>query len=52
MFIVFDRDISHVLQTREISLHKNNSDFPYRVITHSLVLVILLYIFIYTKGTA
>ncbi len=41
MFIVFGSDISLVLQTREISLLKNNSHDLHRVITHSLVLVIL-----------
>ncbi len=41
MFIVFGRDISQVLWTREISLCKNNSHDLHRVITHSLVLVIL-----------
>ncbi len=40
MFIVFGRDISLVLQTREISLRKNNSHDLHRVITLSLVLVI------------
>ncbi len=41
MFIVFGRDISLVLLTRQISLHKNNSHDLHRVITHSLVLVII-----------
>ncbi len=41
MFIVFGRDISLVLWTREISLLKNNSHDLHWVITHSLVLVIL-----------
>ncbi len=41
MWIVFDRDISLVLHTREISLHKNNSHDLHRVITHSHVLVII-----------
>ncbi len=41
MFIVFGRDISLVLWTSEISLLKNNSHDLHRVITHSLVLVIL-----------
>ncbi len=36
----FGMDISLVLQTREISLLKNNSHDLHRVITHSLVLVI------------
>ncbi len=42
MFIVFSRDISLILRTREISLHKKNSHDLYIVITHSLVLVIAL----------
>ncbi len=42
MFIVFGRDISLIMQTREISLRKNNSHDLHRVITHSLVLVILV----------
>ncbi len=41
MFIVFDRDISLFLRTREISLPKNNSHDLHRVITHSLVLAII-----------
>ncbi len=41
MWIVFGRDISLVQRTREISLHKNNSHDLHRVITHSLVLVIV-----------
>ncbi len=41
MFIVFGRDISLILRTHEISLLKNNSHDLHRVITHSLVLVIL-----------
>ncbi len=44
MFIVFDSDISLILRTREISLHKNNSHDLHRVITHALVLVILFMI--------
>ncbi len=40
-FIVFGRDISLVLRTHETSLHKNNSHDLHRVITHSLVLVII-----------
>ncbi len=43
MFIVFGRDISLILRTREISLHKNNSHDLHRMITHSLVLVIISY---------
>ncbi len=39
MFIVFGRDISLILQTHEISLHKNNSHDLHIVITHSLVFV-------------
>ncbi len=42
MFIVFGRDISRVRRMSEISLHKNNSYDLHRVITHSLVLVIIL----------
>ncbi len=41
MFIVFGRDISFFLQTREISLHKNNSHDLHIVITHRLVLGIV-----------
>ncbi len=41
MFIVFGRDTSLILWTREISLRKNNSHDLHRVITHSLVLVII-----------
>ncbi len=41
MFIVFGGDISLVLLTLEISLCKNNSHDLHRVITHSLVLVII-----------
>ncbi len=41
MFIVFDRDISLILQTREISLHKNNSHDLHIVIIHSFVRVLL-----------
>ncbi len=37
-----DKHILLILQTHEISLHKNNSHDLHRVITHSLVLVILL----------
>ncbi len=48
MFIVFGRDISLILQTREISLCKNNSHDLHRVITHSLVHVYtLLYVWSY-----
>ncbi len=42
MFIVFGRDISLILWTLAISLHKNNSHDLHRVITHSFVLVIRL----------
>ncbi len=42
MFIVFGRGISLVLWTREISISKKNSHNLHRVITHSLVLVIIL----------
>ncbi len=42
MFIVLGRDISLVLWTHEISLHKNNSHDLRREITHSVVLVIIL----------
>ncbi len=41
MFIVFGRDISLILQTHEISPHKNNSHDLHTMITQSLVLVIL-----------
>ncbi len=41
MWIVFCRDISLVLQTREISLRKNNSHDLHRVIRHSLVPVVV-----------
>ncbi len=41
MFIVVGRDISLVLLTHEIFLCKNNSHDLHRVITHSLVLVII-----------
>ncbi len=41
MFIVFGMDISLVLWTHEISLHKNNSHDLHIVISHSLVLVIV-----------
>ncbi len=51
MFIVFGRDISLVLRTREISLHKNNSHDLHRVITHSLVLVIILAILMSMRQT-
>ncbi len=37
----FGMDISLILRTREISLHKKNSHDLHRVLTHSLVLVIL-----------
>ncbi len=40
MFIVFGRDVSLILQTHEISLHKNDSHNVHIVFTHSLVLVI------------
>ncbi len=42
MFIVCS-DIALVLWTLEISLHKSNSHDLHRVITHSLVLVIILW---------
>ncbi len=45
MFTVFGRDISLVLQTREISLSKNNKHDIHIVITHLLVLVIIFLIF-------
>ncbi len=42
LFIAFGRDISLILQTREISLFKNNSCDLHWVITHSHILVIIL----------
>ncbi len=51
IFIVCGRDISIVLQTHEISLRKTNSHDLYRVITHSLVLVIVLSIEEYRDNT-
>ncbi len=41
MFIVFSRDIKLVLQTHEISLCRINSHDLHRIITHSLILVIV-----------
>ncbi len=37
----FDRDISLILQTREICLHKNNEYGLHKVVIYSLVLVIM-----------
>ncbi len=49
MFVVFGRDISLILRTLEISLLKNNSNDLHRVITHSLVLVILFNTMFYSS---